>query len=151
MNFCETIGCQENELFTPAITSTATIGSQDIFELEIALGASITEIVGFVYENHIHVSHLTDVEIIDSEALLGDHIRRDGGTMEFVLPHRFQRCRTDHQRLLALVIGIIFQQFLANPCLPQTDGIRHDYTIILCQDTTGFTYRVFLKFSQING
>src|SRR5215471_13364147 len=63
--------CQENELFTPAIASTATISSKDIFELEIALGASITEIVGFVNENHIHVSHLTNVEIINSEALLG--------------------------------------------------------------------------------
>src|SRR5262249_50918248 len=101
--------CQENELFTPAITSAATIGSKDIFELEIALGASITEIVGFVHENHIHVSHLTDIEIIDSEALLSDHICRDGGTTEFVLPHRFQRCRTDDQCLLTQVISIIFQ------------------------------------------
>src|SRR2546427_6448927 len=69
--------CQQNELFAPTISATATIRSEDIFELEIALGAFIAEIVSFVNENHIHVSHIPDVEIIDGEALLRDDIRRN--------------------------------------------------------------------------
>src|SRR5262245_14483728 len=92
----------------PPSPPPAAIGGKDVLQLKIALGALIAEVVGFVNENHIHVSHLAGIEIIDGEALLCDDICRDGHTVEFIFPYGSERGWANHQRLLPHVVRIIF-------------------------------------------
>src|SRR5690606_42106826 len=102
----------------------------------------------FIDQNHVGVRNTTKVESINGKAFLRDNLSRNGSRPKLVFPHWFQGSRTDNQRLLSHMIGVVFQQLLAYPRLTDPDRLGDDDSVILSQDAPRLANRICLKLRQ---
>lgn len=117
----------------------------------VALGGLVAEIVRFVDQHQIGVGPRCRLEALPPQLLLREHARGDGGRLKLPLPHFAQAGRAHDQRLLAHVVGIIFEQLLADPGFPQPDRIGDQHAVVAGQNLAGLLDRVFLEFGKLDG
>jgi len=142
---------QQDQLLAAAAPPAAPVERQQPLEGRVARGAPVAEVVRLVYQHDIHVGQAAQVEIVLPQLLLREHHGRDGCGLQLVLPHGAQRCGTDHERLLALVVCEILEQLLADPRLAQPDRISDEHAIVARQDTPRLLDRVLLKLRKLHG
>jgi hypothetical protein len=107
--------------------------------------------VAFVNQDHVGIAVGRGVKRIPAKFLHADDLSGDGSVVKFPSPHFSQRGRTDHDGLLAAVVGEIFQELLANPGLAQANGVGDQNAVVAGQDAAGFLGGIFLELGQVHG
>src|SRR5258708_25247120 len=144
-------GREQDEFFALAADLAApAVGGQNALEILVALGIAIAEVVAFIHEQDIGVQYVTAIELVASQDFLGDNACGNASAEQFVVPHLLQGCGADDNGFVALVIGEIFEQFLADPGFAETDAISNHDTVVTRQDFAGLLHSVFLEFTQFH-
>ncbi len=141
---------QDQLLALAAHPAAPVIGGQDALEVLVAPGVAIAEVVAFVHQQDIGVLHISTIEFVATQAFLGDDACGDSGAEQFVVPHLLQGGGADDQRLVALVISEVFQQFLADPGFAEAHAVGDHHAVVSRQDFARLLDGVLLEFAQFD-
>src|SRR5712692_632343 len=109
------------------------------------LRVAVAKVVAFVHKHDIGIVYLAAIEFVTSQHLLGDDMGGNACAEQFVAPHLLQGGWTDDQGLVALVIGVILKQFLADPGFAKAHAIGNHDAIVTRQDFARLLHGILLE------